>query len=190
MTFNRMTVDGDTSTNDTIVAMASAQVGATGLDGNGRGSHAFRQCMTEVLDSLGQKIVADGEGAQRLARIVVSGASSEKDALKVARTIATSQLVKTALHGCDPNWGRIMAAAGRAGVAFDPNKAEVSVSNIVLFRRGLPVMDAVTERKAIKAMKKKSYEIHVSLGKGRGKANYLTCDLGHEYVRINADYRS
>ena len=191
LTFNRMSVDGDTSTNDSIIAMASAKVGSSEIVGQeGRAAKAFGSALTEVLNTVGERIVADGEGAERLVRICVRGATSENAAVKVARTIATSQLVKTALHGCDPNWGRILAAAGRAGVVFDPDRAEILVGDVCLFANGVPTMDAATEKRASKIMKRKSYEIHVSLGNGRGEAHYLTCDLGHEYVTINADYRS
>ncbi len=188
--FNCITVDGDTSTNDTIVAMASGRVDAPTLKGEGVASARFEKAIFEVLESLGRMIVADGEGAEHLVRIEVVGAASERAARQVARTIATSQLVKTALHGCDPNWGRIMAAAGRAGVAFDPEDAEVRIGDSVVFRGGAPVGGAESESAATAVMGLPEYTIRVKLGRGIGRAHYDTADLGHEYVRINADYRT
>jgi glutamate N-acetyltransferase/amino-acid N-acetyltransferase len=188
--FNRMSVDGDTSTNDAIVVLASGALGGKTIDGQGLGARKLRGVLTDVLESLGEQIVADGEGAERLVRIEVEGASDESAALRVARTIATSQLVKTAIHGCDPNWGRIVAAAGRSGVRFDPSVARVDIGDVRVFERGVPVMDAATEKRAAAVMKTPRYGIRVGIGTGRGRAWYVTCDLGHEYVRINADYRS
>lgn len=189
-TFNRISVDGDTSTNDSIIALASGQAGGGALDGRGKASRRFQQALTEVLDQLGQMIVMDGEGAEHLVRVEVSGARSDRTAVAIARTVATSQLVKTAIHGCDPNWGRIVAASGRAGVPFNPGTTDVRIGEITVFRKGAPAMNKATERRASRVMKTARYTIHITVGRGSGKAHYWTCDLGHEYVRINADYRS
>jgi glutamate N-acetyltransferase/amino-acid N-acetyltransferase len=150
----------------------------------------FADALTEVLETLAKKIVADGEGAEHLVRIEVQGAKSDGDAVQIARTIASSQLVKTALHGCDPNWGRILAAAGRSGAGFNPDHVSVKIGQVSIFEDGVPVMTAKTEAKAASAMKRREYAINVVVGRGRGLGHYWTCDLGHEYVRINADYRT
>jgi glutamate N-acetyltransferase / amino-acid N-acetyltransferase len=188
-TLNRISVDGDTSTNDSFYLMASGASGGATLRGGDAASARFEQALADVLEELGRAMVSDGEGAEHAVRIEVL-ADSEKNALEVARTIARSLLVKTALHGCDPNWGRIIAAAGRAGVKFDPGRAEMSIGGVRVFRRGLPTFDAETERRASAVMREPRYTITLSLGTGKAKAHVLTSDLGHEYVRINADYRS
>ena len=190
LTFNRITVDGDTSTNDTIVAMASGQLGNTSIQSAGRSSTAWAGALFDVLEALAKDIVADGEGAEHLVRVSVLGARSDSDAVKVARTIASSQLVKTAIHGCDPNWGRVLGAAGRAGATFDPKRVSVAFDDVVVFRAGVPVMDKKTERRAARVMRAANYDLNVRLGRGRGKGYYWTCDLGHAYVSVNADYRS
>ncbi|MEO0322822.1 MAG: bifunctional glutamate N-acetyltransferase/amino-acid acetyltransferase ArgJ [Myxococcota bacterium] len=189
-TFNRITVDGDTSTNDVVLALASGAGGGERLRGDDAGSKRFRRALTEVLEALALQVVADGEGARHVARVRVEQAPTEKAALTVARTVGTSNLVKTALHGCDPNWGRILAAAGRAGVAFDPDKAEIRIGEQVLYRRGEARMTPEVEAAASAVMQAPLFDLVVRLGAGRAKAHVWTCDLGHDYVRINADYRS
>lgn len=186
-TFNRATVDGDTSTNDSIYALASGE--ATSRTG-GAGARKFALALEEVLEALAKMIVADGEGAEHLVRIEVHGARTDSDAVQIARTIASSQLVKTAIHGADPNWGRILAAAGRSGVRFNPDHVSIRIGAIEIFREGRPTMPPSTEAKATRAMGKPEYAITVVAGGGRGLGHYWTCDLGHEYVRINADYRT
>lgn len=190
LSFNRATVDGDTSTNDSIYALASGAASNRAIEEKSAAGRRFVGALTEVLESLAKKIVADGEGAEHLVRIVVSGARTDADAVQIARTIAGSQLVKTALHGCDPNWGRILAAAGRSGARFNPDHVSVQIGQVSIFEEGTPVMTAKTEAKAAATMKRKEYEISVAVGSGRGLGHYWTCDLGHEYVRINADYRT
>ncbi len=190
LSFNRATVDGDTSTNDSIYALASGAASNRGIEEKSAAGRRFVGALTEVLESLAKKIVADGEGAEHLVRIVVSGARTDADAVQIARTIAGSQLVKTALYGCDPNWGRIVAAAGRSGARFNPDHVSVQIGQVSIFEQGTPLMTPKTEAKAAAAMKRKEYEISVTVGSGRGLGHYWTCDLGHEYVRINADYRT
>ena len=189
-TFNRASVDGDTSTNDAVYALASGAAAARPIAEKSAAARKLAAALEEVLETLAKKVVADGEGAEHLVRIEVRGAKSDADAVQVARTIAGSQLVKTALHGCDPNWGRILAAAGRSGVGFNPDHVSVKIGAVPIFDHGVPVMTAKTESKAASAMKRREYEITVAVGKGRGIGHYWTCDLGHEYVRINADYRT
>jgi len=190
LSFNRATVDGDTSTNDSIYALASGAASNRAIEEKSAAGRRFVGALTEVLESLAKKIVADGEGAEHLVRIVVSGARTDADAVQIARTIAGSQLVKTALYGCDPNWGRIVAAAGRSGARFNPDHVSVLIGQVSIFEQGTPVMTPKIEAKAAAAMKRKEYEISVTVGSGRGLGHYWTCDLGHEYVRINADYRT
>lgn len=188
--FNRITVDGDTSTNDTVVAMASGASGGDQLTGDCEGSALLRAAMLQVLEDVAKAIVADGEGAERIARIEVRGAKSDAEATQIARTIATSPLVKTALHGKDPNWGRILAAAGRAGVRFDPDKADLDIGGQRVLQQGKPVMDAAREAAASAAMAEPEVEIEFTLSEGSGRGWYWACDLGHAYVSLNADYRS
>ncbi|MBT8452396.1 MAG: bifunctional glutamate N-acetyltransferase/amino-acid acetyltransferase ArgJ [Deltaproteobacteria bacterium] len=190
LSFNRATVDGDTSTNDSIYVLASGAATGRTVEEKSASGRRLLGALTEVLESLAKKIVADGEGAEHLVRIEVRGARTNADALQIARTIACSQLVKTALHGCDPNWGRIVAAAGRSGARFNPDHVSVQIGPVSIFREGTPRMTAKTEAKAAATMKRKEYQISVIVGSGPGIGHYWTCDLGHEYVRINADYRT
>ena len=188
-TFNRISVDGDTSTNDCIVVLASGASAEAPLDGASEPSRAFVTALTETLEDVAIMIVADGEGAQHSVRIVVDQAPSEAAGLQVARTIATSSLVKTALHGQDPNWGRILAAAARSGVDFDPACATIEIGSVPVFTRG-KTMDAEAEAAASEVMRQPQYDIVVRIAAGTAQAWYWTCDFGHEYVRINADYRT
>lgn len=189
-TFNRCSVDGDTSTNDSIYALASGAATSRLVEEGSSTGRRFAQALTEVLESLAKMIVADGEGAEHLVRIEVRGARSDSDAVQIARTIAGSQLVKTALYGCDPNWGRILAAAGRSGARFNPDHVSVKIGDVPIFNRGTPVMTSRTEAKAAATMKRSEYVISVAVGRGAGLGHYWTCDLGHGYVQINADYRT
>ncbi|HMJ52036.1 MAG TPA: bifunctional glutamate N-acetyltransferase/amino-acid acetyltransferase ArgJ [Polyangiaceae bacterium] len=187
-TFNRASVDGDTSTNDALIALASGRAGTE----TGHGAELapqLEEAMGLVSERLARAMVADGEGAEHLVEIVVSGTTSHADALVIARTIATSPLVKTALYGQDPNWGRVLGAAGRAGVAFDPNRARIAIGGVVIVERGVGV-GTEQEGKARLVMAEPSYTIEVVLGDGPGRARYLACDLGIGYVRCNASYRS
>jgi glutamate N-acetyltransferase/amino-acid N-acetyltransferase len=187
--FNVASVDGETSTNDTILLMASGAAGAPPLKA-GTGEHQrFAKALREVLRELAESIVADGEGANHVAEIDVRGLANDADARTVAQRIATSLLVKTALHGKDANWGRILSAAGVAGVPFDPDVASIAINDVAIVKRGLAVGPAA-EARAQRIMAKKRYTIRVTLGKGPGRASYLTCDLGHSYVDVNAGYRS
>lgn len=186
-TFNRISVDGDTSTNDTLLALASGALGGAPVPVRGALSDRFERALTGTLEDVAKMIVSDGEGAQHLVKIEVVGAESVRAATAVARTIATSQLVKTAIHGCDPNWGRILGAAGRAGVPVDSDVMTVHVGGVCVFRRGRPL---AVDKEASAAMKQPEYTVRVRLGSGEAASHYWTCDLGHEYVRINAEYRT
>lgn len=188
-TFNRLTVDGCTSTNDCVFAMSSSAVESDPLRGSDRDARRFIDALVDVLGELGKRIVQDGEGAKHVVRLEVIGAPSEDAAVKVAEQIARSTLVKAAIYGRDPNWGRIMAAAGMAGVAFDPNKVEIKFGRIAVVKKGLGLgRDA--EEDARRVMSESSYPITIKLGPGKAKATFLMCDIGEDYLRLNAAYRS
>ncbi len=185
-TFNAITVDGECSTNDSLFALAS---GASGVTIDEDLYPALTEAFLAVSKELALDIVRGGEGATKLISVHVRDARSIDEARQVARTIANSPLVKTAVHGADPNWGRIVAAAGRAGVAFDVQRATVHVGRILLFENGLPHDDAAT--RAAEHLKGKEIQIEVSLGTGgHQSATIWTCDLSAEYVRINGEYRT
>jgi glutamate N-acetyltransferase/amino-acid N-acetyltransferase len=181
--YNRISVDGDTSTNDTVAVLAN---GASGVKPSLK---AFEAGLTAVLESLATQIARDGEGARKLITIDVAGAASEKAAEKIARTIANSPLFKTAIAGSDPNWGRILSAAGKSGVAFDPAKTDIDLQGIPVCRGGLAADFSEDTLKA----KLDDKDCHVQFtirGKGRGRARFWTCDFTEEYIRINASYRT
>jgi glutamate N-acetyltransferase/amino-acid N-acetyltransferase len=186
-TFNCASVDGDTSTNDTLLVLASGRAGTD--PGAGELPSALVEAMHGVCDGLARMMVADGEGAEHLVELHVRGLASDADARAIARTIAASPLTKTALFGQDPNWGRILAAAGRAGVAFDPSVARIVVGDVCIVEGGCAV-GPERERAAHAIMTRPEYRLEVVLGSGPGHARWLTCDLGIAYVRCNADYRS
>ena len=185
-TFNAITVDGECSTNDSLFALAS---GASGVTIDDELYPALLEAFLAVSRDLALGIVRGGEGATKLISVHVRDARTGDDARQVARTIANSPLVKTAVHGADPNWGRIVAAAGRAGVTFDVQRATVHVGEVLLFENGLPHDDAAP--RAAEHLKGKDIRIEVSLGTGgRSSATIWTCDLSAEYVRINGEYRT
>jgi len=187
-TYNRASVDGDTSTNDALIALASGRAETKPSHGPNIAPQ-LEEAMGLVSERLARAMVADGEGAEHLVEIMVRGTASSADALVVARTIATSPLVKTALYGQDPNWGRILGAAGRAGVAFDPNRARIAIGGVDIVGAGVG-LGAEPEKRARLVMAQPSYAIEVVLGEGPGHARYFACDLGIGYVRCNASYRS
>jgi glutamate N-acetyltransferase/amino-acid N-acetyltransferase len=185
-TFNAITVDGECSTNDCLIALAS---GASGISIDDASYVAFLEGLREVSRHLALGIVRGGEGATKLIAVSVREAADDDAARVVARTIANSPLVKTAVHGADPNWGRIVAAAGRSGATFDASQMTVRVGHVLLFERGLPHDEAAPE--AAKHLQGTDVEIDVSLGTGgNGQATIWTCDLTAEYVRINGEYRT
>jgi glutamate N-acetyltransferase/amino-acid N-acetyltransferase len=185
-TFNAITVDGETSTNDCVYVMAS---GASGVVIDEESYPALLEGLLAVSRELAIGIVRGGEGATKLVTVTVHDARSIADAQRVAKTIANSPLVKTAIHGADPNWGRIVAAAGRAGVPFDVNRATVHVGGVLLFENGLPHDESAPE--AEQHLKQSEIRIDVGLGTGGGRtATVWTCDLSAEYVRINGEYRT
>ena len=187
-TFNSISVDGDTSTNDTLLVLANGAAGAPEVSSGSKAHRHFAVALEEVCGSLAQQIVADGEGAQRVIEIEVRGAKSESAARKIAETIATSPLVKTAFAGGDPNWGRIFAAAGRAGVNFDPALVDITMAGIKVLRKGQPL--AFNERAASNRLLAEHVPIVMDLHAGKSHARYWTCDFTAEYVRVNASYRT
>ena len=186
-TFNRITVDGDTSTNDCVLAMAS------GMAGNGPLSEsdgeAFRGVLREVAEELALMIVRDGEGATKTVKVLVKGAPDPDSALTAARTVANSLLVKTAFYGSDPNWGRIMAALGRSGIPMEENKVDIWIDDIQIVTKGLGP-GGVQESKAAQVMKRDNFLLMIDLNMGPYQEQMWTCDISHEYVSINADYRT
>ncbi|MFZ0635738.1 MAG: bifunctional glutamate N-acetyltransferase/amino-acid acetyltransferase ArgJ [Candidatus Acidiferrales bacterium] len=187
-TFNAITVDGDTSTNDTVALLANGASDAGAIGARHSDFPRFTGALEEVCRKLALAIVEDGEGAQRVVEIEVRGARTERDADSVARTIANSPLVKTALAGGDPNWGRILAAAGRAGVRFDPARVHIHLAGTLVCRNGLEVR--FSERTVRRRMLRKFVPIRVHLRGGNAAARILTCDLTKEYIHINASYRT
>jgi len=185
--FNRISVDGDTSTNDMVLVLAN------GLAGNGVLSRddykGFREGLAQVMGELATMIVRDGEGATKVIRIEIRGAASADDALTAARTVANSALVKTAFYGQDPNWGRIMAALGRSGIRMREEDIRIWVDEVKIVENGMGRGEA-HEKEAAAKMLNKEFTVTVELGQGKYEDRITTCDLTHDYVSINADYRT
>ena len=184
-TFNAITVDGECSTNDCVMMLANGASGGTVDEGH---YDAFVQALATVCLTLALGIVRGGEGATKLITVNVTGAASTDDARRAAKAIANSLLVKTAVHGGDPNWGRLVAVAGRAGVAFDLSRAAVTIGSTVLFKDGRPYDEGAPQ--AAEYLKGTDISLSVDLGSGRNSSTVWTCDLSADYVRINADYRT
>jgi glutamate N-acetyltransferase / amino-acid N-acetyltransferase len=185
LSFNRVTVDGDTSTNDCCFLLASGKAGNAPINGR---CAPFRKALEAVCVKLAQDIAKDGEGATKFVTVTVTGAASAKAADAIARKISESPLVKTAFAGEDPNWGRIVAAAGDAGVPFDPDKAELKIGDTTVFRLGAPAADAKAPAKEV--MKAKAFSVTLDCAMGHGRATFWTCDLTHGYIKINAEYHT
>jgi glutamate N-acetyltransferase / amino-acid N-acetyltransferase len=185
--FNRITVDGDTSTNDMVLLLANGVSGA--VIRNHDQISVFQNQLDQVLSTLARMVVKDGEGATKLVEIKVESAKSDQDARCIAETIAQSNLVKTALFGEDANWGRIIAAAGRAGVEIMPEKMDIFFNDVCMVHNGIGC-GPVAEAEATKVLKKSEFVIQVKLNMGKGNSSILTCDFSIDYVKINADYRS
>ena len=186
-TFNVISVDGDTSTNDSLFVFASGRAGNSLVAGpTSPSGSTFRSALRDLLEQLAVQIVRDGEGATRVVTIEVEGGRSERDAVKVARRIGASPLVKTAIFGADPNWGRILCAVGNAGVDFDTARVDITIGDVQLVKAGVGVAGMADAAHAV--MKQSVYPIRVHLHGGKAKARHITCDLTREYVTINADY--
>ncbi len=183
--FNSVTVDGDTSTNDSCILLAN---GASGIEIGNIEYSMFVECLEKVCVELARKIARDGEGATKLMQVEVSGAATESDAKQIAMTIANSPLVKTAIFGRDPNWGRLAMAAGRSGVRFNPAKMSISIGEVEVFRDGEPTTFDLAKAEA--QMAGNDLTIRISLGESDAKWTAWTCDFSYEYVKINAEYHT
>ena len=183
--FNRVSVDGDMSTNDTLLVLAN---GRSGYEIRDAGFAAFTEELTQVATDLAKQIARDGEGATKFVEIVVTGAASEADAARVAKAIANSPLVKTAIYGGDANWGRVVAAAGYSGVDVEPNKMALWFGDVNVFANGTPTH--YDEADATRAISGNEVAIRLDLGMGKASATVWTCDLSHDYVTINGKYRT
>lgn len=186
-TFNRVSVDGDTSTNDTILGLAN---GASGVAARTEADLALlEEALTAILGTVSHMLVMDGEGASKVIHISVSGARNDADAELVARSVGHSQLVKTAIYGGDANWGRIVTAVGYSGASFDPAKVGLHLCGVERFRLGRPVNDD-QEGTLAELLKARDIAVDINLGDGPGSYTFQASDLGHEYVTLNSDYRS
>jgi glutamate N-acetyltransferase/amino-acid N-acetyltransferase len=184
--YNRLSVDGDTSTNDTLVLLANS---ASGVRPDPKEMAAVEYAIARVAEELARSIARDGEGARKLITILISGAATDDAAARLARSIANSPLVKTAVAGSDPNWGRILSAAGNAGVAFDPRKVDIDLQGVPVCRGGLAARFSEAGLKG--KLDAPECEIRFALrGKGKGSARFWTCDFTEGYIRINASYRT
>jgi len=187
--FNRISVDGDTSTNDMVALLANGASGARPLtEAAGPSYDAFYGALERTLIALSKMIVRDGEGATKFIEITVTGAADEPSAVKAARAIANSSLVKTAIHGEDANWGRILAAVGYSGIEFDPSEVEIFFGAVPILRRNYTIDFSEKDAKAV--LSRKEITITVDLHGGEARASFWTCDLSGEYVNINANYRT
>jgi glutamate N-acetyltransferase/amino-acid N-acetyltransferase len=183
VSFNRISVDGDTSTNDTVLLLASGASGAS----IGPNDPAFASALTEVCTSLAHQVVADGEGLSHVVELRISGAASDADALRVAKAIAHSPLVKTAWAGCDPNWGRLAAAIGYSGAQIDPDRIDIDFGALPICRDGGRAL-VFDEAAAHAYISQREFSIAIELHQGSGSCVFWTTDLTHEYIHINADY--
>jgi len=183
VSFNRISVDGDTSTNDTVLLLASGASGAR----IGAGDAAFAAALTEVCTSMARQVVADGEGATHVVELRVGGAANDADALRVAKAIAHSPLVKTAWAGCDPNWGRLVATIGYSGAQVDPGRIDIRFGELQICRDGGRAAE-FDEAAAHEYISQREFSISIDLHQGKGSCVFWTTDLTHQYISINADY--
>ncbi|WP_279127651.1 bifunctional glutamate N-acetyltransferase/amino-acid acetyltransferase ArgJ [Helicobacter winghamensis] len=182
-TFNAISVDGDTSTNDSILLLSNGKSGAYERE-------AFLFALEKVMHKLAMDITRDGEGATKLVAFEVNGAKDDLDAQKCAKALSQSLLVKTALFGCDPNWGRIASTIGASGIFCDSKKLEIYFGDVCVYKKGVIYFDKENEQKAAEILKQDSFKITCELGVAEGSFTAYGCDLGYEYVKINADYRT
>jgi len=187
--FNCISIDGDTSTNDTVLCLANGMAGTPVLRAGSPEFALFQRLLDHACFSLAMQVCRDGEGVTKVIEVVVTGARTQADARQVARTVATSNLVKTALFGEDANWGRIMAAIGRSGVRIDPNKLELAFEGIPIVKEGTS-LGPLAERRIAQIVRRKEFTVVAHLGQGQATARLWTTDLSDDYVRINATYRS
>jgi glutamate N-acetyltransferase/amino-acid N-acetyltransferase len=187
--FNRITIDGDTSTNDTVIVLANGLADNQVLTENSSGSEQFVAALHDLTKDLALQIVRDGEGATKLVTIRVKGARNDQEAKQAAETVAESSLVKTAFFGEDANWGRIIGALGRSGAGFDQQQVDIAFDEVLMVKNGLGLGIEVEEA-ATEVLKKKEFSVNIDLKAGAGFCEYYTCDFSLDYVRINADYRT
>jgi glutamate N-acetyltransferase / amino-acid N-acetyltransferase len=187
--FNCISVDGETSTNDTVLCLANGLAGNTLIRGSSSAATQFQNLLHEACHFLAMEICRDGEGATKIIKIEISGASSHKAAKQFAQTLATSPLVKTAIFGADPNWGRIIAALGQAGLPLHPNRIVIAFNGLPIVKDGKGLGPRI-EAQIQKIMRRPSFTISVSLGTGTGSSTIWTTDLTYDYIKINASYRS
>jgi glutamate N-acetyltransferase/amino-acid N-acetyltransferase len=186
--FNRVTVDGDMSTNDMLLVLANGLANNEEIMEKTPAFQQFLAALEYVLIKLAKMIARDGEGATKFVEIVVSGARTEDEATQVARAVANSNLVKTALHGADANWGRILCAVGYSGIDFDPAKVSISFNNLTVLKPNYEIL--LDEEKAKAALSQDDITVMVNLHQGSAESRFWTCDLTKEYIHINASYRS
>ncbi|MEZ4278020.1 MAG: bifunctional glutamate N-acetyltransferase/amino-acid acetyltransferase ArgJ [Myxococcota bacterium] len=186
-TFNRLSVDGETSTSDSVMLFASGRAMRTGLRAGSQAAKQFEAALQAVCEDLVRQLARDGEGATKLLLVDVRGARSAREADRAARRIGNSMLVKTAVFGGDPNWGRILQTIGAARISWHPERTQIQVGGVPVFVRGHSAGPAARKR-AEAALRAEEIEIRVDLGKGPGEARLFTCDLTYEYIRVNADY--
>ncbi|RAZ48775.1 bifunctional glutamate N-acetyltransferase/amino-acid acetyltransferase ArgJ [Campylobacter hyointestinalis] len=181
--FNAISVDGDTSTNDTLMLLSSQKSGVYDKT-------AFKFALETITKTMALNLVKDGEGSTKVVAFEVNGALNNEQAMKAAKALSNSLLVKTAIFGEDPNWGRIASTIGASGIECDDEKLSIYYDDVLVFDKDHPELDEISEEKAHKVMTKDSYKIRCEIGLGDGKFTAYGCDLGHTYVKINADYRS
>jgi glutamate N-acetyltransferase/amino-acid N-acetyltransferase len=189
VSYNRITIDGETSTNDTVLLLANGKACHPVLNRMDQDAETFRYMLFEVCQNLAKSLVKDGEGATKFIEIFIQGARTGEDAKKAAYAIAHSPLVKTAFFGEDANWGRILCALGHCGIPINPNRIDVSFDQSPIVKNGMGV-EARLEKKAAEVIKKKSFKVTVDLHQGKSFFSLLTTDLSLDYVKINASYRS
>jgi glutamate N-acetyltransferase/amino-acid N-acetyltransferase len=187
--FNSITVDGDTSTNDMVLVMANGAAGNRKPAAGSKDARKLQACLEEVTRSLAMQVVKDGEGATKFVEIAVRGARNPAEAKRAAMAVAKSYLVKTALFGEDANWGRIMAVLGSCGVDMDESRTDITFGKAKLVEKGVGTGKSA-EKEATAALKQREVHIGIDLHRGKGEASVWTCDLSYEYVKINAAYRS
>ncbi len=188
LSFNRITVDGDTSTNDCLLILANGQAGNQLIESDDPEFQIFLEGLITVCRDLARQIARDGEGATKLVEVKVTGAATEADAVIIAKSIATSNLVKTALFGADANWGRILAAAGYSGIIFDPGRVQIYLGDLLVCENGLGLV--FDEARAKEILDRSEIAITLALGAGPAEATVWTCDLSYNYVKINGSYRT
>jgi glutamate N-acetyltransferase/amino-acid N-acetyltransferase len=184
--FNRITVDGDNSTNDCVAILANGKAKNSAIKSGTLGYREFLKALTKLCKNLASKIVLDGEGATKFVTVRVQGGKTRKQAYLIANSVATSSLVKTALFGEDPNWGRIFCSVGNAGADLDPDKVDIFLNKNRLLRNGSPTN--LPPQKLVQAMKQHEIDITIDLKCGKEWEEVLTCDLSYDYVKINAEY--